>query len=142
MKKTILMDSSLYNFHSFSKENLISHNDGSDTYVCLDCGIKGNRAFLSPELFFSRVSKIKLTKCDGSKGTFELIKKVEVKIETTDKKVKVIQDAHLAPFNVNKGDILEVIKCPDGEKTVNGGVWVKNETTPQFMLLDYEYEEV
>lgn len=143
MKKTIDMNSSLYNFHNFGKQNLVSHNDGSDTYVCEDCGIKGKRAFLSPEIYLARVSKEKLEICNGKKGVFEIITKENIPVEFTTKKVKVIVDTNLDPFGVVNGDMLDTIKCPNPEDNHLDGVWVVSTKCPQgFRMLNYEYEEL
>lgn len=50
MKATINLEEFINYNHVFEKSNLVTNSDGSDTYQCKKCGIKGKRFGISPML--------------------------------------------------------------------------------------------
>lgn len=142
--KTLSMDSKLYKFHNFTKSNLVTNMDGSDSYVCQDCGLKGKRFGLNEHIDLIRPSKVKLSKCSGDKGVFEIVEPKKNKIIKKDEKVKVVDDTHLAHFGYKNGDKLEVVECPNKKDEDLNGVWVMNKENPSLpiRLLPNEYETV
>ncbi len=143
--KTISMDSKLYQFHNFSKANLVTNLDGTDIYVCADCGLKGKRFGVDESIVLVRPSKIKLSKCDGIKGEFivEEPKKIESTLVGTQ--VIVISDINLGAFGVSNGDTLNVVEYPKKQEQGLSGIWVEgNKETygEPFRLVPGEYEEI
>ena len=136
------MDSKLYNFHNFEKANLVTNYDGTDTYICKDCGLKGKRFGINDTITLVRPSKIKLSKCNGKKGIFELEEKNhKVKeLVKTGIKIEILDDTHLYQFGLKKGQILETL---DYSETGLGGVWVESkEFTDPVRILEFEYKEI
>ena len=120
--KHLYFDSKLHSFHNFSKSNLVTNRDGSDTYVCVDCGLKGKRYGLNDFITLSRPSKVKLTKCNGSKGVFKIEELKKEKDNLLGSKIVVINDSDLFNFGIYSGDILNVVECPPTESKELDGV--------------------
>lgn len=138
----ISMDSKLYKFHKFGKSNLVTNIDGTDTYTCEDCGLKGKRFGLDELIELIRPSKEKLSKCNGKKGIFEL--EIKPKIEKSKKngfKIKITDDTHLSSFGFTTGNILETVEYPKHQEQGLSGVWVISpEYTEPVRLIENEYE--
>ena len=138
------MDSKLFAFHSFDKSSLVTEKGGFDYYTCKGCGLKGKRFGLNDYIELVRPSKKKMAYCDGSKGSFNIEdyeQKMRGKPTSTGKKVKVVIDVHLDPFDAKNGDIYEIIETPKGEDKTASGVWV-NGKNGSFRMLPDEYMEI
>ena len=138
------MDSKLFAFHNFNKSSLITEKGGFDYYTCEDCGLKGKRFGVDDYIELVRPSKKKMAHCDGSKGSFNIEdyeQKMRGKPTSTGKKVKVVIDVHLDPFDAKNGDIYEIIETPKGEDKTASGVWV-NGKNGSFRMLPDEYIEI
>jgi hypothetical protein len=141
MEKLISMDSKLFNFHKFEKFNLVTNKDGTDTYICKDCELKGKRFGLDDYIKLIRPSKIKLLKCNGKKGTFEINEKEKPKIEKDGLQIQIINDTHLSNFGFKIGDKLETVKYPKNQEQGLSGVWVKSLMYEEAVrLMDNEYK--
>jgi hypothetical protein len=144
MSINVNMDSKLWAFHSFGKSNLVTDKGGFDYYTCEDCGLKGKRYGLDSHIALMRPSKKKMANCDGLKGGFNIEdyeQKLRGKTTPTGKKIKIILDVHLDPFDAKNGEVYEVIETPKGENKSANGVWV-NGKNGSFRVLPDEYEFV
>ena len=138
----ISIESKLYKFHNFNKSNLVTNIDGTDSYVCEDCGIKGKRFGLDDFIILTRPSKVKLSKCNGHKSTFEIEEKPKIeKSKKNGLKIKVIDDTHLYSFGFKNGNILETVEYPQNQEQGLSGVWViSSEFNEPVRLVENEYE--
>ncbi len=136
------MDSKLYKFHNFDKANLVTNLDGTDTFICNDCGLKGKRLGLNDFITLIRPSKVKLSKCDGTKGIFKIEEKQKVEKSKKDGfKIQIIDDTHLASFGFENGDILETVEYPKNQEQGLSGVWViSSEFNEPVRLIENEYK--
>lgn len=142
--KTILIESKLYSFHNFDKTNLVTNDDGTDTYTCKDCGLRGKRFGLDEHITLIRPSMKKISKCNGKKGVFELTEapKKEKPIKT-DIQVKIIDDTNLKDFRLCKDDVLTTVEYPKEQEQGLDGVWVLSSThSNPIRLLESEYQVI
>lgn len=123
------MDSKLFSFHNFDKTNLVTNMDGTDSYVCKDCGLKGKRFGVNDFIELTRPSKMKLSKCNGKKGLFEIEEKKNIEAVKNGFNIEIINDEYLLDFGLKSGDKLETVEYPKDQEQGLSGVWVM---TPEY----------
>lgn len=114
--------------HTFNKVNQVSHKDGSDTWECTKCGIKGKRPMLADYIICSAQSEKKVKYCNTIKSTSLFV----------HKRIKVTYCTAVGnEFNeVIPGSVHYTIKPPIDFYDDSKGVWVMGISEPIKLLIN------